>query len=69
MSILKIERRQNDLYPLPHDYVSLTPEGQRLARVNACKQWQLGGDQNSRAHALAASINFFDRYYLYPDWD
>ena len=69
MSTVRIERRGNDLYPLPADYLTLTPEGQRLARVNACKQWQLSGDPNDRAHAMAACINFFDRYYLYPDWD
>lgn len=69
MSIVRIERKRNDLYPLPADYLELSPEGQRLARVNACRQWQLSGDPNDRAHALAACINFFDRYYLYPDWD
>ena len=39
MSAVRIERNGNDFYPLPPDYLELTPEGQRMARVNACRQW------------------------------
>lgn len=31
----------NAIYPLPPDYMDLTTEGQRQARVNACRQWLL----------------------------
>jgi len=58
----------NPLYPLPPDYVELTPEGQRLARVNASRQWMVRHtDPQMKATAFAASLHFFDSYYLYPD--
>jgi len=56
-------------YPLPEDYPLLTTEGQRMARTNACRQWQLAGSPHDRGQARAASVNFFDRYYLWPDED
>jgi hypothetical protein len=63
----------NDFYPLPADYHSLTDEGQRLARVNACRQWLLPGPPSQLADTLVASTWFFDLYYLQPDaeaeWD
>lgn len=52
----------NPLYPLPPDYESLTSEGKRRARVNACRLWTLGGGDR-----LVASTRFFDLYYLHPD--
>lgn len=58
------------LYPLPEDYDSLTAEGQRLARVNACRQWIVPLPHvDDRARALIGSTWFFDRYYLHPDPD
>ena len=66
MNIKKIE--QGDLYPLPPDYAALTPEGQRLARVNACRQWLIVGlDREAKGNAYVASLWFFDKYYLWPD--
>jgi phage terminase large subunit-like protein len=60
----------NAMWPLPHDYLTLTPEGQRLARVNACSQWLLPTtDLRLKATRFAGSVNFFDQWYLYPDWD
>ncbi len=57
----------NPLYPLPADYPTLTGGGQRLARVNAARQWILPGTDYQRAEARVASVNFFDLYYLHPD--
>ena len=58
----------NPLYPLPPDYPELSPEGQRLARVNACRQWMVRhSDPQRRATAFASAVHFFDSYYLYPD--
>lgn len=59
----------NPLYPLPPDYLSLTGDGQRQARVNACRQWCLPpsptippvGDRR------IASTHFFDHHYLRAD--
>ena len=60
----------NSMWPLPHDYLTLTPEGQRLARVNACSQWLLPTtDLRLKATRFAGSVNFFDQWYLHPDWD
>ena len=65
-AVVRIER--NPLYPLPADYASLDDEGQRLARVNACRQWLVhASDPQSQSDLYAASVNFFNRYYLYPD--
>lgn len=66
LNIVRIE--PNPLYPLPPDYEQLDTEGQRLARVNACRQWLLSyGNPLSQSRAYVATVNFFNRYYLYPD--
>jgi phage terminase large subunit-like protein len=58
----------NENYPLPPDYDSLTDEGQRLARVNACRQWLVPEESGAaRGDNLVASLWFFDHYYLWPD--
>lgn len=66
----KISPVRNQWYPLPADYPSLTPEGQRQARVNATQQWTCKHDtQQERSAAYVASLRFFDSYYLWPDHD
>lgn len=61
------------MWPLPLDYVSLTREGQRQARVNAARQWRVpkknlpNKSLKEKGELHAASVNFFDQYYLYPD--
>lgn len=70
MDIKRIQTREqgNDNYPLPPDYDTLTKDGQRLARVNACRQWLLHEDDlEVRGNNLVASVWWFDRYYLWPD--
>tara|TARA_R100000700_G_scaffold22950_1_gene29761 strand:+ start:5159 stop:7093 length:1935 start_codon:yes stop_codon:yes gene_type:complete len=62
LSVKKVE--PNPYYPLPADYASLTEDGQRQARVNACRQWLLGGTPADKGNAFVASLKFFDRYYL-----
>lgn len=72
----------NDLYPLVPDFLTLDSEGQRLARVNTCRQWLLPPEafpvegvsdptleqrQIARALHCVWSLDFFDRYYLWPD--
>lgn len=72
MNIKRIQTRAegNDSYPLPPDYDDLTADGQRLARVNACRQWLLHEDDlQARGDNLVASVWWFDRYYLWPDDD
>jgi phage terminase large subunit-like protein len=72
MEIKRIPTREqgNDSYPLPPDYDTLTSEGQRLARVNACRQWLLHEDDlEVRGNNLVSSVWLFDRYYLWPDDD
>jgi hypothetical protein len=60
----------NDLHPLPADYDTLTADGQRQARVNACGLWSLPTkDLDERGDNLVSSLWFFDRYYLTPDQD
>lgn len=66
-SPLAIPREGNEWFPLPSDYPELTQEGQRLARVNACRLWLLPGDPSFRAEMLVASTRYFDWYYLEPD--
>lgn len=59
----------NPNYPLPHDYAELDSEGQRLARVNACKQYRIFRSDDFRqlrARAYVAALHFFDAYYLQP---
>ena len=58
----------NPLYPLPEDSDSLTVEGQRMARINACRQWVLpSSDLKQRAVDFISSMRFFETYYLWPD--
>lgn len=58
----------NPLYPLPPDYEDLTLDGQRLARINACRQWTIPSkDPLIRGARLIESGKFFDFYYLWPD--
>ena len=64
-----IPRTNNPLFPLPPDYDELGSEGQREARVNACRLWQLPGTPEERAENRVASTFFFDSYYLKPDPD
>lgn len=60
----------NPLYPLPADYKELTSDGQRLARVNACRQWILSHPTKEEAgRVLVACTRFFDLMYLHPDGD
>ena len=59
--------KPSSFYPLPEDYLELTEDGQRLARVNACRQWLVNGTPQQKADAFAASVKFFDTYYLNPD--
>ena len=51
----------NSLYPLPPDYDSLTADGQRLARVNACSLQDTPED-------FVWSWSFFRSTYLFPQW-
>lgn len=62
------------LYPLPADYYELTAEGQRKARINACRQWMIPAPRTRDLSALVptarrrvASHKFFDDYYLMVD--
>jgi len=63
----------NPLYPLVADYETLTTDGRRQARVNACRQWMLpisAYPYNSiemKAEARVASLRFFDLWYLWPN--
>lgn len=55
-------------WPLPYDYYELTEEGQRLARVNATRQYlhpQLS--LLERADMFVRCVEFFDVWYLHPD--
>ena len=76
MKLVPIPSRDNPFFPLPADYLSLTVEGQRQARVNACRQWLIKeewyeGDSDSRRlskmFAYLRAYEFFDLYYLHPD--
>lgn len=58
----------NALYPLPPDYEELTVDGQRQARTNACRQWLVPTeDPDEKADRYAASLLFFESWYLWPD--
>ncbi len=57
----------NPNWPMPADYMELTRDGQRQARCNACRQWQLPGTPQERGINFAASVRWFDLYYLHPD--
>ena len=65
--MLRISPEGNDYFPLPNDYPSLSAKGQRLARVNACRQWLVPGTPEERAEARVISTWYFDQYYLHPD--
>lgn len=56
---VRFQQEGNELYPLPPDYQELTPEGMRLARVNACTLQETPEDL---VHAWA----FFRATYLFP---
>jgi len=57
-------------WPLPPDYDSLTEEGKRLARVNACRQWLIKArTTEEKATLYEASVTFMDSYYLRPEYD
>jgi len=45
--IVPIQTRDqgNLIYPLPPDYTTLSTEGQRQARINACRQWLIPRDR------------------------
>ena len=63
-----IERENNPFYPLPADYPELSLEGQREARVNACRLWTLKDrEPHEIAEAFAAGLRFFDMWYLHKD--
>ena len=66
-----IEKTDNPLYPLPADYMELTEEGQRQARVNACRMWTIskGRTTEELSEAFLAAVRFFDLWYLVPDHD
>lgn len=70
MRVLPIDQ-SSELWPLPPDYNELTEKGQRLARVNACRQWMWDGwsSEEMRINAYVASVRFFDLYYLHPDYE
>ena len=70
MKVKRIESKAegNLLYPLPADYETLTDDGQREARVNACRQWLVPTDDpEEKADRFAASLLFFESWYLWPD--
>jgi hypothetical protein len=54
---------------LPDDYPTLSKEGRRLARVNACRQWILPGTPAQRSQRLIQSTWLFDQLYLHPKED
>lgn len=66
---IPISLSNNPYYPLPPDYNTLSEEGRRLARVNACRLWQLPGSPEETAENTVAALLFFDAYYLHPDPD
>ena len=70
MRIKRIETRAegNELFPLPPDYMELTEEGQREARVNACRQWLVPvTSPQDKADRFIGAMLFFDHWYLCPD--
>jgi hypothetical protein len=69
MKILRIPLSSPN-FPLPADYTSLTKAGQRMARVNASRQWLLDCQEpDEKAERFIRSHSFFDIYYLQPDPD
>ena len=70
MRIKRIPTKEegNALFPLPPDYDTLTEDGQRQARVNACRQWLVPTkDPSDKALRFVSSVLFFDHWYLFPD--
>lgn len=64
MNEVEVKRiEKGPLWPLPADYVELGSEGRRQARVNAVRQYLLPGADGK---VFAGCIDFFDRYYLWP---
>ena len=60
------EKTNNKFYPLPKDYLELTEEGQREARVNACSSWydlKKPKDIISDPDAFVTGFRFFKEYY------
>jgi hypothetical protein len=52
---------------LPGDYPSLSRDGQRLARINACRQFTVPCSLDEQAARFVRSLHFFDDYYLRPE--
>jgi len=70
LKIKKIQTKAegNTFFPLPSDYDTLTGDGQRQARVNACRQWLVPTKEpTDKALRFVASVLFFDHWYLFPD--
>ena len=70
MRLKRIKTREegNDLFPLPSDYLELSEEGQREARVNACRQWLVPTtNSNDKAARFIGAMLFFEQWYLNPD--
>jgi hypothetical protein len=70
MRLKRIETRAegNELFPLPPDYMDLTEDGQREARVNACRQWLVPvTSPQDKADRFIGAMLFFDHWYLCPD--
>lgn len=69
-SLARLVDPRSPLWPLPADYETLTVDGQRQARVNACRQWLVPSlSRLDRSAAFVASVRFFDLWYLHPDHD
>lgn len=68
MKVKWIEKKNNPFYPLPSDYNELDKDGQRQARVNACRLWLCPGrSKDEIAESFSTSVKFFDLFYLFPD--
>ena len=70
MRLKKIRTREegNELFPLPPDYLELSPEGQREARVNACRQWLVPTTSSEeKSIRFIGSMLFLEQWYLNPD--
>ena len=68
MKVKWIEKNDNPFYPLPADYNELDADGQRQARVNACRLWLCPGRSSEEiAESFSTSVKFFDLFYLCPD--
>ena len=66
--VVWIPQDNNPFYPLPPDYPELSEDGQRKARINACRLWTIKDKEPKEiAEAFAASMRFFDLYYLHAD--